>query len=688
VFQDREQNIWVGTENGLDRFRSYRLQPLALPRYLGEAQALAAGVDGGAWIDVAFVASPAAAPAQFAPISSYAVSTTALHAAPDGTVWSGGLGGLWKIRNGKREPVPMPPGVASPLATPVLSMASDRTGALWVSLGRKGIFALKDGRWSARGGVPALAAIAGTAIATDARGRMWFGSTNDQVALLDGATVRRFTHADGLAVGTVLAIVPSPDRVWIAGENGVAYFDGKRFVPVLGHGGEPFTGTSGLVFGADGTLWLNGGAGISAIAPGELRLAFSDPSYLVRFDRFDHRDGLLGTAAPIIPLPSAIRSKDGTLWFSTMGGVFAFDPAALSKNGLVPPVGITALKAGGRAYPAVVGLRLQPGTRALDIDFTALSYRAPERMAFRYRLDGVDQDWQDADGRRAAHYTNLAPGRYRFHVIAANDDGRWNRQGAQFAFEIAPSLTQTAWFRTLCGAAVLAALWLLYRMRLRLLARRIAAQMNARIDERERIARELHDTLLQSIMGLVLKFGAALPRLRADERKPLEDALATARQVMGEGRDRVAGLRGASLQHAGLARAIADFGDALAADSGIAFSLSCSGSAARLDDAVAEHVLAIARETVWNAFLHAQPHSVAVTLEYGARDLTLTVADDGRGMPDDVKMAGGRTGHWGIPGLRERAANIGAALALDAGAGRGTTWTLRLPYARAAARAA
>lgn len=682
VFEDREQNIWVGTESGLDRLRPYRLKPLTLPRFLSEARSLAPAAGGGAWVDVSFLRSPTAAPVQFAPGSSAALLTTAMYPAPDGTLWTGGRGGIWHVRDGKRTPIGMPPGIADPMATPTLALTMDAAGTLWISLGRKGVFSWKDGVWAAHGGVAGLANFPTTALASDARGRMWFGSTGDQIRLLAQGAVRRFGREDGLALGSVLAIVPTPHRVWVGGENGLAYFDGKRFIPVTGRGGEPFAGTSGIVPGVDGTLWLNSGAGIASIAPDELRAAFTDPRHHVRFHRLDYRDGLVGTAAPIIPLPSAIRTTDGTLWFSTTGGVVAFDPAALPKNTLVPPVFVTSVKAGGKDYAAVDGMRLAAGTRALEVDFTALSYRAPERVGFRYRLDGVDQDWQTTDGRRSASYTNLAPGNYRFRVMAANDDGVWNTEGATLTFAIAPSLTQTLWFRVLCAVAVLVALWLLYRMRLRLLARRIEAQMNTRIDERERIARELHDTLLQSIMGLVLKVGAAVQRLRVEERKPLEDALVTARQVLGEGRDRVAGLRGASLQHAGLARTIDDFGTALAQDSGIAFALTVTGQPVALDSTVAEELLAIAREAVWNAFVHAQPSNVTVTLDYSARRVGLTVADDGIGIPVDVQH--GRDGHWGLPGMRERAARIGATLALHSSEGIGTTWTLALPRAGSA----
>ncbi|MBB3219541.1 sensor histidine kinase [Pseudoduganella umbonata] len=687
VFQDREDNIWVGTENGLDRFRAARLKAIDLPRYTAGARPLAPRPDGGAWVDRSALAGPDAAAVPFAPPSSNLDLTTALHAGADGTLWSGGIGGLWKVRDGKREAVPLPAGLVDPQHTAIFSLATDGGGALWASMGRRGLYTLRDGSWSAHGGVAGLAGFAVTAMTADPLGRMWFGSTDDQLALLDRGNVRKFNRADGLATGTVLAILPSTNGAWIGGENGLAWFDGQRFTAVTGQGGEPFTGITGLVFARDGTLWINGGAGLSAIASVDLRRAAVDGAYRVRFERLDYRDGLVGTASSITPLPSAIRASDGSLWFSTMASVFAFDPAQLPRNGLVPPVYVTALKSGGKAWPAREGMLLPPHTSALEVDFTALSYRSAERVGFRYQLEGVDHGWQDAEGRRAAHYTNLAPGRYRFRVIASNDDGVWNEQGAVLSFEIAPSLTQTLWFRMLCAGGVVAALWVLHRMRLRRVARGLAARMNERHAERERIARELHDTLLQSIQGLILKMTAAVYRLRDGEREPLEAALEQANQVLAEGRDRVAGLRGVPLPAGGLAQAIASHGEPLARDHGVRFSVVTEGKAMPLDEAVAEEALAIAREAVWNAFVHARPRTVTVTLCYAPAELSIAIVDDGRGMPREIVDDGGRPGHWGIPGMRERAAKIDGALELATSA-QGTVWTLRVPMATARAASA
>lgn len=678
VFQDREGNVWIGTENGLDRFRPYRLGAIALPAYIGGARPLAARPAGGVWIDRSFLAEPGAQPLQFAPKGSDLDLTTALHADADGTLWSGGIGGLWKIRDGRREAVPLPSGVPDPMRTAIFSMAGGADGRLWISMGRRGLYALRGGEWEAHGGIAALDKFAATAMAGDARGRMWFGSTDDRLAILEQGRVRRLGREDGLGLGTVLAILPAADGAWVGGENGLAWFDGKRFIPVTGQGGDPFAGTTGIVFALDGSLWLNGGAGISAIGADELRKTLERPGYRVRFERLDYRDGLPGTASGITPLPSAIRSADGKLWFSTLAGTVGFDPAALQRNSLPPPVYVTGLKADGKDYPVRDGVALAAGTGRVEIDFTALSYRSPERMRFRYRLEGVDQAWQEPENRRAAYYTNLAPGSYRFRVAASNDDGVWNEQGALLRFELAPSLTQAGWFRMLCGGAVLAGLWLLHRMRLRRAGRRLAAQMNARLAERERIARELHDTLLQSIQGLLWKMRAAARRLGEDDRKPIDEALETAGQVLADGRDRVAGLRGESVMQAGLAAAIRTYGEPLARQAQAGFDVLARGKEAVLDGAVCDAVFAIAREAIWNAFVHARPRKVMVTLAYGRRELVVTIADDGAGMPAEVLLSGARPGHWGIPGMRERAAKIGA-LELVSNEGQGTTWTLRVP---------
>jgi signal transduction histidine kinase len=600
-------------------------------------------------------------------------------------LWSGGIGGLWRIHNGRRDAVPLPADVPDPDRTAIFSLLGGPDGALWVSFGRRGLYTLRDGRWQVDGGVADLADLAPTVMAGDAAGRIWFGSTDDRVTILERGTVRHLGRAEGLRMGTVLAILPVAGGAWIGGENGLAWYDGQRFVQVAGRGGDGFTGITGLVLARDGALWLNGGAGISAIDRDELARAVREPGYQPPFTRLDYRDGLPGTASGITPLPSAVRDSDGRLWFSTTGGAVAFDPETLPRNTRVPPVVITALRADGTDHPARDGIRLAPHTGTLEIAFSALTYRAPERVRVRYRLEGVDAGWQTPEGRRSAHYTNLPPGRYRFAVTAANDDGLWNREGAALSFEVAPSLTQTLAFRVTCALLLAGGLWLLHRMRLRRVAQRIRMRMNERLAERERIARELHDTLLQSVQGLILKVGGSLQRLRADERAPIEAALDDADRVLAEGRDRVAGLRGAHPGQGDLATAIADAVAALnvpVEEGGARFDLQVLGRVQALETGVGDEVFAVAREALRNAFAHAHATTVTVTLDHRRTELFVRIADDGRGIAPDVLAQGARPGHWGMPGMRERAAGIGT-LELQSQAGVGTTWCLRVPLRRA-----
>lgn len=678
VFEDRERNVWVGTESGLDRFHSPRVRAEALSGDASsDALPLAGGAGAGVWAGHATLAAPGASAREFGHAPAGINDTiTALYRGPAGDVWAAGFSGLWAVRPDGAAWRRLLPGIDGQAT--IYAMAQDTAGALWLALGRRGVAAWRDGRLVRGGGIAALDTYAAATVAADRRGRVWFGSVGDDLVILDGGKVRHYGRVDGLTVGTVIQILPTDHGAWVGGENGLMHFDGARFTPVTGRNGEPFAGITGMVFARDGTLWLNGAGGLSSIAPDELRRALREPGHGVGYGRIDYRDGLRGTAGAILPVSSAVRSDDGTLWFTTIGGVYGFDPAALPRNTLVPPVVITGLKSGAAAFGAHDGMRLPAGTETLDIDFTALTYREPGRVEFRYRLDGVDHDWREG-GDRSAHYTNLGPGNYRFQVLASNDDGVWNTTGAAVSFDIAPRLTQTTWFRVLCIVAAVFVAWRLQLFWMRRTARRLAVRMGERIAERERIARELHDTLLQSIQGLMLLFWSAASRLTAEARVPLEGALARANGVVAEGRDRVAGLRSATVPDADLAGALRRFAEPLARDAGIAFRLYADGRARRLRDPAVDEAYAIAREALWNAFAHARARTVDVTLQYAPSALVVTITDNGTGLPDDVDAERGRDGHWGIPGMRERARTLGATLAVQTAPGDGTTWTLRVP---------
>jgi signal transduction histidine kinase len=342
---------------------------------------------------------------------------------------------------------------------------------------------------------------------------------------------------------------------------------------------------------------------------------------------------------------------------------------------------IRAVVAGGATHPVdgAAAIRLPPHPGRLQIDYTALSLTMPERMRFLYLLEGVDDGWQDGGTSRSAVYTDLGPGDYLFRVRASNNDGVWSMGDAVLRFHVAPAMVQTTWFRLLCAALCLLALWGLYALRMAQVARQLRQQLEARIKERERIARELHDTFLQTLQALILKLHVALQRLPAGEpaRADMQRSLALAEIALEEGRDRVQGLRLASGRQPELSRAVAD---AVRADYDGAAPplLRATGLARRLRPQVFDETLALAREALINARRHAHASRIALDVVYGDDALVVTVSDDGCGIADAIQQAGHLDGHFGMICMRERAQRIGADLSLDSAAGKGTCWTVVL----------
>jgi signal transduction histidine kinase len=354
------------------------------------------------------------------------------------------------------------------------------------------------------------------------------------------------------------------------------------------------------------------------------------------------------------------------------------DPTRITRNTVPPPVVIRALIAGDTSYATGQRLDLPAHTRSLRVDYSALSFAHPERTTFRYRLEGSDEGWQEAGTRREAYYTNLRPGEYLFRVIAANEDGVWNEQGASLPFTIAPTFFETKQFIVLCAVAAALALWVLYALRLWQVSHRLRVRLEERHGERERIARELHDTLLQSTQALILSFQLEADRFADDDpaRVRMERTLDRADRVLAEGRDRVTQLRDTSENIPDLAAAYAGVAREYGADGGPSFRLIVEGEPCPLYPMVADELYRIGREAIANAFVHAQAKQVEVEVAYEVDALRLSFRDDGRGIDASVGEAGGRRGHWGLRGMRERAEKLGARFDVMSGDARGTEITL------------
>jgi signal transduction histidine kinase len=367
------------------------------------------------------------------------------------------------------------------------------------------------------------------------------------------------------------------------------------------------------------------------------------------------------------------------------------DPNHLPFNKLPPPVHIEQVKADGKVCNLKPGLRLPSGVRDVWIDYNALSLVAPEQTRFRYKLEGQDRDWIEVVNNRVAQYSNLPPRRYRFRVMAANNSGVWIEACASLDFAIDPAYYQTTWFRYLVVAAVLGLLAVVYQLRQRQLVRRFNLRMEDRINERLRIARDLHDTLLQSFQGVLLKFGAVaylLPDRPEEARATLASVVEQAREAITEGRDAVYSLRSSTVITNDLARAIGTFGEDLCAGEHlIEFQIHVEGKSRELPPIVRDEIYRIACEALRNAHRHAQARRIEAEIHYERRNFRLRIRDDGKGIDRKVLTMGSREGHYGLPGMQERAKLVGGKLVVWSELKSGTEIELTIPSAIAYAKA-
>jgi signal transduction histidine kinase len=440
------------------------------------------------------------------------------------------------------------------------------------------------------------------------------------------------------------------------------------------------TRINGIVQTAAGETWLQGSKGLLRLTTADLERAFRDPRYRPPRAVLGFEDGI-PDLYPNQSGRSLVQGGDGRLWFATLAGTAWIDPNGIRRDLSSPVPVITALHSRGKDLSDPVDVVLREGVGDVEINYTSPNLSVPQRQRFRYRLIGYDDAWVDAGARRQAFFTNLRPGEYRFEVLAVSAEGVWSRSPATVAFRVQPTFVQSRWFLALCAAAALLAVGLLYRFRLAQATRSMNRTLEVRNAERERIARELHDTLLQTVQGLILRFKAVTDRLpqNAPDRARLHDVLAQANSTMSEARDRVQGLR-ERLGSERLEEALAARVKGAGLESDVLVRVKLHGPERVLVPEVAAELVAIVDEALKNVAQHARATEVEVSLSYRREAVTLVVRDDGIGF----NPAGGPPeGHFGLLGMAERAERIEGSLTVTARVGEGTTVYVVVPSRRA-----
>jgi signal transduction histidine kinase/streptogramin lyase len=687
VLPDREGGTWVLTDKGLDQFRPTALTAISRPPGGGQTTTAVAG-DHQIFMEAAVVEVPTGR--ILVPALESMRDITAIYRDGNNSLWFGGRSGLWELSGPHfiSHPVPddlIPARNDTEYGYHVQTMVRDRAGGLWVSFSRNGLYRQFGKTWSRMSNLRAGPNNLNTTMTIDSRGRIWFGFAEANVVqVLDANVVTTFTKRDGIDIGYTSTISEIGRNIIIGGESGIEVLHGGRFRRLHLAGDTPLNAVSGILQQENGDLWINHGFGIVRIAAAEITRALANPDLPIPFTQFDELDGL--DTAPHMPVTRTITDAgNGTLYFAMRATVMVMDTSQMSFNPVPPTVIVRSLSDGITEYANSSDAVLPPNTDKVTIHFAASSLLIPQRVQFKYRLEGINEDWQRGNGQRLALYSRLPPGHYTFHVTASNNDGVWSTREASIRFTIPPSFVQSMVFKILCASAAVLLLWLGYRIRLRQMTAQVRRRLYERLEERTRISRDLHDTFFQGIQGLLLRFNTGTALLKQDEpaRAIFEDALEQSDRVMLEGRELMLDLRSGSSSAAELGDALVLAGNDLKRGHPTDFRVTVNGEPVPLHPVVFHEVHRLAREALSNAFRHSRAKTIEAELHYERNQFRLRVRDDGVGIAADVLSRGFRAEHWGLPGMRERAAKLGGQVDIWSRPGAGTEIELRVPAAAA-----
>jgi signal transduction histidine kinase/ligand-binding sensor domain-containing protein len=679
LFEDREGQIWAGTPFGLNRLSENSVIPVLPDENTGgHVRSVVAAEDSGVWTSTAeallrYSSSQRSIYGRRIPGSG---TINALHTDKQrNALWIARNGGIIRYRGDRFEPFLFPDGTT---LTRVRSMVTDTAGRLWLCDGDRGVFRSTDAT------LRSFELIAGdkpaSSLFASRNGSVWIGFVNGTVRQVEGVNVVSYSEAQGLpGGGTVTAMYEDrSDNFWVGTHRGLSRFENGRFLTIRSHNGLPGPGPIAIVDDEDGNLWLGvTGVGLLKTTRADFDHAVATGTALAHH-LYGESDGLRATPVRWFGAPTSARTKDGTLWFLTGHGLAVVDPARLHEPRATPAVRIEGAFADERDYPPDEEVNFPAGTTTLRIDYTLTSLAPLSQAKFRYRLEGLDDQWVEAGDRRQAFYTNVPPGRYRF-LVEASIGTPQQVNGTYWMFSIRPRFYQTTWFAASAAMLLTAVMWALWRFRLSQVQRRFGLVL----DERVRMGREIHDTLLQGLVGVAVQFkviGDQLPPSAQAARDRLERVRKLVEHYIAETRQSIWDLRSPSLLDHDLTTALREAGRNIVGDNNIGFDVVVRGKAYACPPRVEEQLLRVGSEAVSNAIRHAEPSRVTIELVYQRDAITLRVIDDGAGFDaDDPGFTTG--GHWGLASMRERAQQMNARLNLTSEPGRGTQLELIVPAA-------
>lgn len=695
VAEDREGNLWLGTESGgVDVLRDRKFTTYTVADGIsndhilcvtqdrsGSAGTVWLGTSGGG-LDYARLASLNK--------SGFSALTTAdglssnivlsVAAAPNGDIWAGTPDGLDRIHDGQVTVFTSADGLADDF---VRSLYFDSEGALWIGT-RRGLTRYRNGEFTTWTALDGLGGDLVGAMLEGSHGGLWIATIGGLTRLSNGR-FHNYSEKDGLSNRIITALHLDPDgTLWIGTDGGgLNRWRNGVITPIRPAGAGLPANIYGILDGGNGNLWISSNDGIYRVNRSALNRYAGGLVKHVVVDSYGIADGMKISEASSGGHPAAWRMSNGTLWFATLRGVSTVDPAHLPMNRVPPLMAIERFSVDDRPQPPVDlsaprsrPLRIAAGARRFAFDYAALTYSAPNKVRFRYQLAGFDHTWIDAGSQRSAYYTNLPPGHYTFRVVACNNDGVWSPVPASLSFNLRPYFYQTYWFYVLLVLAVALLGYLIYLWRVR----QVESRFNAVLAERNRIAREIHDTLAQGFVAVSVQLqiaGRALSQSTDAARKHIDEAQELVRTGIEDARRAIWELRSHSAESRDFASQLVQMAERVAAPSGVRAQVEVHGAYRPLPPQTENELLRIAQEAVTNVVRHAQATRVSIRVQYARRSVKMTVSDDGHGFAGDAPSAS--EGHFGITGMRERAQQIGGRVKVTSKEGEGTQVYVEVP---------